>query len=113
MAISTREKKTRLHIASYARHACRPCVDSAAINGFAAVYFFQFLTERGTFDHDEAATQMSKQNLAIVFAPNLFHGHGKDELVTTEGREAQQRFVVKMLQLEFAVCFEFAFCPHY
>ena len=58
-------------------------------------FFFQFVDERGAFD--EAATQMSKQNLAIVFAPNLFHGHGKTELETTEDREAQQLFVVKML----------------
>lgn len=67
----------------------RPSID-------LVTYFFHMFDEQSKFDEEK--TKMSLRNLAIVFSPNLFHAHKKDEIATTEEREAQLEFVLKLLE---------------
>ena len=57
-------------------------------------FFFQKFEES---NFDETSTRMTKNNLAIVLAPNYFHSQ-KHAGGNAEEREAQHEFVLKMLE---------------
>ena len=57
-------------------------------------FFFQKFEES---NFDETSTRMTKDNLAIVLAPNYFHSQ-KHAGGNAEEREAQHEFVLKMLE---------------